>query len=48
MTESQGVLAEAFLVLSPEQKENLRWHAEQGTRICCGVHAAAYYHEGAG
>ena len=35
-------------LLSLEQRQNLRWHAENGTRILCGADAHLYARDGAG
>lgn len=42
-----AVLTEAFRLLTPEQQENLVFHAEKGTKICCGE-TSFYYVDGLG
>lgn len=32
----KNVLLMAFGALEEWQRKNLRWHAEQGTPVCCG------------
>ena len=41
-------LTKIFRALSPEQKGNLRWHLDHGTRICCGALADEFVLGGAG
>ncbi len=38
MTRRQAIatLRRAFAALPPEQRENLRWHAKNKTRVACG------------
>ena len=34
--DAHRILVRSFAVLSEPQKENLRWHLDQGTPLCCG------------
>lgn len=48
-TEAKHHLRKAFAALTPTQRERLRWHAEEGTPICCGKDAYLYVRaDGAG
>ena len=47
MTPKQ-VLVQAFRALTPKQKSNLLWHAEQGTHICCGGSEWSWFADGKG
>lgn len=40
--EAKQIVAQAFAALTPRQRGNLRWHAENKTRIACGEHADDY------
>lgn len=42
MSSPAEVLATAFAALPLENRENLKWHAENGTRIACGASACEY------
>ena len=51
MTEDQAttIIAQAFKALTPEQLGNLRWHAENGTRVLCNhPNARTFYTSGSG
>lgn len=38
-TEAKQIVSQAFAALTARQRGNLRWHAENGTRVACGEHA---------
>lgn len=40
--EARDILRKAFAALTPHHKENLRWHAANGTKIACGASAQEY------
>lgn len=42
--EAKQVIAQAFAALSDEQRGNLRWHAENGTRVLCGAGYEGDFH----
>lgn len=47
--EAHAILLARFRVLEPEKRANLAWHAERGTRICCGRrHYMLFVHEDGG
>jgi len=39
---AKTILLTSFAVLTPMQRERLRWHAKQKTPICCGRDAQLY------
>lgn len=41
-------LAKCFGTCNKKQMENLLWHVEKETPICCGINATLYVKEGAG
>lgn len=46
--EAYDILLACFKAQSDERRKNLRWHARQGTAICCGKRAHLWSCEGGG
>lgn len=42
MNANQQVMVKSIRGLTPDQIANLKWHAEQGTPICCGDESELY------
>ena len=46
MKNPKEVMKKVCASLGEQDKENLRWHAENGTKILCGGDALAYLLDG--